>query len=198
MVINPIVGVYIPIIRIPIKGGRFPIPNKPRLLTMAQLFFLIFGTIASTQLQWFWTKGWQTWFTPCALAQFSEIWVLKGTKQWQDEHWKAQKVCIILFERTCWYLGGGFKYLLFLPLPGEMIQFDSYFQMGWNHQLDMDYSIYIYIAPMRKTCRVRNPLNSGFPFQRCLVYWPWVSFLLYGGELPNRCSPNDCGFDITK
>ena len=27
MVINPIVGVYIPIIRIPIKGGIFPIPN---------------------------------------------------------------------------------------------------------------------------------------------------------------------------
>ena len=22
------------------------------------------------------------------------------------------------------YLGGGFKYFLFLPLPGEMIQFD--------------------------------------------------------------------------
>ena len=28
MVINPIVGVYIPIIRIPIRGGRFPIPPK--------------------------------------------------------------------------------------------------------------------------------------------------------------------------
>ena len=27
MVINPIVGVYIPVIRIPIKGGRSPIPN---------------------------------------------------------------------------------------------------------------------------------------------------------------------------
>ena len=26
--INPIVGVYIPIIRIPIKGGIFPIPKK--------------------------------------------------------------------------------------------------------------------------------------------------------------------------
>ena len=39
--INPIVGVYIPIIRIPIKGGRFPIPNKTRLLTVAhiQVFF---------------------------------------------------------------------------------------------------------------------------------------------------------------
>ena len=28
-------------------------------------------------------------------------------------------------------LGGGFKYLLFSPLPGEMIQFDEHiFQMG--------------------------------------------------------------------
>ena len=31
MVINPIVGVYIPIIRIPIKGGRSPIPNTRSL-----------------------------------------------------------------------------------------------------------------------------------------------------------------------
>ena len=36
-------------------------------------------------------------------------------------------------------LGGGFKYFLFSPLPGEMIQFDycNIFQMGWNHQLVM-------------------------------------------------------------
>ena len=34
-------------------------------------------------------------------------------------------------------LGGGFKHFLFLPLPGEMIQFDKHiFQMGWNHQLE--------------------------------------------------------------
>ena len=33
-------------------------------------------------------------------------------------------------------LGGGFKYVLFSSLPGEMIQFDEHiFQMGWNHQL---------------------------------------------------------------
>ena len=31
------VGVYIPIIRIPIKGGRSPIPKKTRLLTMAHI-----------------------------------------------------------------------------------------------------------------------------------------------------------------
>ncbi len=36
------------------------------------------------------------------------------------------------------YLGGGFKHLLFSPLPGKMIQFDEHiFQGGWNHQLDM-------------------------------------------------------------
>ena len=35
-------------------------------------------------------------------------------------------------------LGGGFEYFLFLPLLGEIIQFDEHiFQMGWfNHQLD--------------------------------------------------------------
>ena len=34
-------------------------------------------------------------------------------------------------------LGSGFKYFLFSPLPGEMIQFDEHiFQLGWfNHQL---------------------------------------------------------------
>ena len=36
MVINPIVGVYIPIIRIPIKGGM-TITKKTRLLTMAHM-----------------------------------------------------------------------------------------------------------------------------------------------------------------
>ena len=37
-------------------------------------------------------------------------------------------------------LVGGFKYFLFSPLLGEMIQFDDHiFQMGWfNHQLDYD------------------------------------------------------------
>ena len=33
-------------------------------------------------------------------------------------------------------LGGGFKYFLFSPIPGETIQVDEHiFQMGWNHQL---------------------------------------------------------------
>ena len=37
---------------------------------------------------------------------------------------------------TLGYLGGGFKYFLFSPLPGEDFQFDEHiFQMGWfNHQ----------------------------------------------------------------
>ena len=33
---------------------------------------------------------------------------------------------------SCLFKNGGFKYLLFLPLPGEMIQFDEHmFQMAW-------------------------------------------------------------------
>ena len=35
--INPIVGVYIPIIRIPTKGGIIPIPNIATTLTMEQI-----------------------------------------------------------------------------------------------------------------------------------------------------------------
>ena len=35
------------------------------------------------------------------------------------------------------YLGGGNSNMFFfIPIPGEMIQFDDFFQMGWNHQLD--------------------------------------------------------------
>ena len=38
-------------------------------------------------------------------------------------------------------LGGGFKHVLFSPLPGEMIQFDEHiFQTGWNHHLVQGYS----------------------------------------------------------
>ena len=44
-------------------------------------------------------------------------------------------------------LGGGFKYMLFSPLFGEMVQFYSYFfQLGWNHQLE---SLSIHMARFR-------------------------------------------------
>ncbi len=41
------------------------------------------------------------------------------------------------FARFPGELGGGFKYFLFSPLLGEMIQFDKHIlQMGWNHELE--------------------------------------------------------------
>ena len=46
------------------------------------------------------------------------------------ESWSA-RILAVFVER---YLGGGFKYLLFLPLPGEMIQFDEHMQ----HIFQMD------------------------------------------------------------
>ena len=61
MVINPIVGVYIPIIRIPIEGGM-TIPKKTRLLTMAQIKvkFGGCGEISKAQLLLFiaWLVPW--------------------------------------------------------------------------------------------------------------------------------------------
>ena len=41
-------------------------------------------------------------------------------------------------------------FFIFTPIPGEMIQFDEHiFQMGWNHQLDMD-TFYLRVSPYRK------------------------------------------------
>ena len=64
-------------------------------------------------------------------------------KWWRWLH-PVQKRLFLLSRWFFWYvlfwpgrtkLGGGFKYVLFSPLPGEMIQFDEHiFQIGWNHQ----------------------------------------------------------------
>ena len=60
MVINPIVGVYLPIIRIPIKGGM-TIPKQTRVLTMAQyvagLSFQGFHRMGSRLARWLLSGG---------------------------------------------------------------------------------------------------------------------------------------------
>ena len=45
--------------------------------------------------------------------------------------------------RIC-FLGGGFNFFLFSPLPGAMIQFDEHmFQMGWcNHHLVLVFNFF--------------------------------------------------------
>ncbi len=59
-----------------------------------------------------------------------------GGKSWgifrfQRNPPRSQRKMFVFFSRW-WQL----KYVLFSPLPGEMIQFDEHiFQMGWNHQL---------------------------------------------------------------
>ena len=74
MVINPIVGVYISIIRIPIKGGRSPIPNiatfdhgtfddgEAMLLLLANVLMqaLFIGTPwhGKPTMPWVWLWGW--------------------------------------------------------------------------------------------------------------------------------------------
>ena len=56
-------------------------------------------------------------------------------------------------------LGGGFKHVLFLPLLGEMIQFDEHiFQMGWfNHQLDNKKMMVCTIELLKMAVRLGTP-----------------------------------------
>ena len=63
------------------------------------------------------------------------------------------------------HLGGGFKYFLFSPLPGEMIQF-------WNHQLAIDLLLLRYFLPFA-------------PRFKALWMWP-VHFTLYFLEVTAR------------
>ena len=63
-------------------------------------------------------------------------------------------------------LGGGFKYLLGSSLPGNMIQFDSYFSFGLNlscrSKLDRD--CYITHLERIKHCKCRVTLRE-FPYK---------------------------------
>ena len=56
-------------------------------------------------------------------------------------NWSGKVSCISRW----WQL----KHFLFSPLPGEMIKFDKHiFQLGWNHQLDLNWYL---IFPNRRT-----------------------------------------------
>ena len=48
-----------------------------------------------------------------------------------DDTWRmtCEVIWLQILSLIVW-LGGGFKYVLFSPLPGEMIQFDYYFSNG--------------------------------------------------------------------
>ena len=52
------------------------------------------------------------------------------------------------------HLGGGFKYILFSPLSGKMIQFDWYFSngLGCNHHLVTIYCIYSLWSCLQTMC----------------------------------------------
>ena len=73
------------------------------------------------------------------------------------------------------FLGGGFKYFLFSPLPGEMIQFDYYFSDGlkpptsffWGGRCDKESGASFLgenfgnVKVMESTCRSGNMIPTG-------------------------------------
>ena len=58
-------------------------------------------------------------------------------------------------------LGGGFKYVLFSPLLGEMIQVGEHiFQMGWfNHQLDEELVRWFFVGEI---CKMHQKSSQKF------------------------------------
>ena len=89
---------------------------------------------------------------------FSGAVLVSGRVRWRDartgfitiqfitknHHTMGKDVCLtVLVDHflPSHKLGGGFKYSLFSPLPGEIMQFDWYiFQMCWNHQPVKDFA----------------------------------------------------------
>ncbi len=108
MIINPIVGVYIPIIRIPIKGGM----TIPNIATFDR------GTYS-------------LWFQVWNLDRWSFQWVL--TPNCEDcfcmssgEDWRV--------TYNHWVVVSNIFY--FHPYLGKWSNLANIFQIGWNHHLD--------------------------------------------------------------
>ena len=51
-------------------------------------------------------------------------------RKWVRTNRVKPRPWMLMFIIYIYILGGGFKYFLFLPLLGEMIQFDEYFSKG--------------------------------------------------------------------
>ena len=59
-----------------------------------------------------------------------------------------QQLLFFVWHWNMQYLGGGFKYFLFSSYLGKVPILTDIFQMGWNHQADMEcgcFYTYIFI-----------------------------------------------------
>ena len=135
--------------RVPAKAGSitFNMQAGCRVLSSFQLDAIEGGI----QLRWYWMGSWNDVLnaslstisleeTRCAQVSRHHVMPKKFSyarvrrRQWllPARKFRQQNVYSAPFHHG---LVGGFKYFLFSPLPGEIIQFDNIFQMGWNHQL---------------------------------------------------------------
>ena len=111
------------------------------------------GKVYHTLILWVWGT-WVIWVRLCKASMFvcELFWLVNANKfrwfllvSWTSSKylsnslkWASRRQCHTnkhskLFHGL--HQLGGFKYCLFSPLLEEMIQFDYFFQRGWNHQL---------------------------------------------------------------
>ena len=90
-------------------------------------------------------KFWDILKFPSSIS-FQHFFAAKRNLRWSNDVRCCQPFWVVrieILEPTKAQLSkafGGFKYFLFSPLLGEMIQFDEHiFQIGWNHELENDW-----------------------------------------------------------
>ena len=118
-------------------GKIFPPENEEKIWTILKGYMLVFG-VGRTPLVGVVMPQIPQLILPLKIGQIgpkkeagvqsSEPLLFRG---FRHEFWREGNLDITLSLMAGWW----FKYFVFLPLPGEMIQFDEHiFQMGWNHQ----------------------------------------------------------------
>ncbi len=123
---------------------------------LAGYFFNILPHVTfSTNMCFFGRQGnpWSVgWWTTCPFQQMILWW-------WSTIRpgWAWRTLCTFTVKPS---LGCGFKDFLFLPLPGEMIQFDDhFFLIGWNHQL-----VHLFKQQTNTKTKPWRPGSLGFCF----------------------------------
>ena len=142
MVINPIVGVYIPIIGIPYSR----LDDHPQYSDFWPWHICVFQcnskdiwrhgmTVGNVNLLWHYDvqdftvvhRIWNSIHGWCFVDSLLPI-LVKFATDIESAWWNLRVGLIIV--GIIYYLGGGFKYCLFSPLFGEDSHFDSYFSDG--------------------------------------------------------------------
>ena len=104
--------------------------------------------------------------------------VFFATKMPRIRSWPPKTICELPWKKNNSDLGGGFKYFLFSPLLGEMIQFDKYFSDGLVQPPPSDICKYLYVTAFN-VGTFQWFIGQDGPWGSCA---PWLFWGTFSGE----------------